>query len=158
MINYLERNGARPCDADENSVEWMLDVTSSTENNSDTQDWSEIWEKSPECKATKSKLAQLRRKFSERADLLDGSVTVQHSTPGFDAMALQRKSTISATRLSSLTYSNPGAFYKYYWVENMQLPAASPTDPFASWLTNGAALQLHTPPAVQLHTPPVYFS
>ncbi|KAF2648716.1 hypothetical protein K491DRAFT_783877 [Lophiostoma macrostomum CBS 122681] len=140
VINYLERNGARPCDAGENSAEWMLDVTSSTENNSDSQHWSEIWEKSPECKATKSKLAQLRRKFSERADLLEGSVTVQQSTPGFDAMALQR------------------AFYKYYWLENMQLPAASPTDPFASWLSNGAALQLHTPPAVHLHTPPAYLS
>jgi hypothetical protein len=91
VINYLERNGARPCNADENSAEWMLDITSSTENNSDSQDWSEIWKKSPECKATKAKLAQLRSKFSKGADLLDGSATVQQSTPGFDAMALQRK-------------------------------------------------------------------
>ncbi|KAF2464540.1 uncharacterized protein BDR25DRAFT_271517 [Lindgomyces ingoldianus] len=129
MISYFERNGARPCNADENPAEWMLDVTSSTENSNESQDSSEIWKNSPECKAMKSKLAQLRKKFSAGTDLLDGSDTsdaVQQSTPGFDAMALQR------------------AFYKYHCLENMQLRAASPTDPVVSWLTNGAVLH---PPA-----------
>ena len=100
MANYLERNGARPCDADENSVEWLLDVTSSTDN-SDSQNWAEIWDKSPECKATKSKLAQLKKKFSKSADVLDSSVTVQPSTPRFDATALQRKSILSVSDLHS---------------------------------------------------------
>ena len=94
VVNYLEKNGARPRDADENSAEWMLHATSSTESNSDSQDWAEIWKKSPECKTTKAKLAQLKKKFSERADLLDASATANQSTPAFDAAALQRKSAI----------------------------------------------------------------
>lgn len=146
VINYFERNGARPCNADENPAEWMLDVTSSAENADESQDASEIWKKSPECKATKSKLAQLKKKFSATAELLADSeiaVATQESTPGFDAVALQRKSTISATKLSSLAHNYLGAFYKYHLLENMKLPAAPSADPFASWLTNGPGL--HTP-------------
>lgn len=142
MIGYFEKNGARPCRADENPAEWTLDVTSSKE----TRDWSEIWNKSPESKATKSKLSQLRKKFSATADLADGldsSNAVRQSAPGFDAMALQRKF-ILATRFGPLTHSIIGAFYKYLHLEKMQLPAAYPTDVSASWLTNGAAV---LPPA-----------
>ena len=143
MISYFERNGARACNADENPAEWMLDITSSTENSNVSQDSSEIWKKSAECKAVKSKLAHLREKFSAGTDLLNGSDTsdaIERSTLGFDAMALQRKSRLSALRLSSLAYGDLGAFYKYRCLENMQLPSASLTDPFGSWLTNGTIL------------------
>jgi hypothetical protein len=122
----------------------MLDVTSSTESSDEPQDSADIWNKSPEFKAVKSKLAQLRNKFSAEADLLNVSETsgaVQQSAPGFDAMALQRESIFHATRLPSLTSSELGAFYKYLCLENMQLPAASTTVPLASWLTNRAAVQ-----------------
>lgn len=144
MINYFERNGSRPCNADENPAEWMLDISSSTENSTDSRDLSEIWKKSTECKAVKSKLAHLREKFVVGADPLDGfdtSDAVQKASLEFDAMALQRKSTISALKPSSLAYSDLGAFYKYRCLENMQLPAASPTNPFGSWITNGATFQ-----------------
>ncbi|KAL6149993.1 hypothetical protein ACJQWK_02455 [Exserohilum turcicum] len=89
MVSYFERNGARHCAADENPAEWMLDVTSSSE------DYSEIWKTSPERKAIKSKLAQLKKKFSVRADLLDGSDrsnAVPQTTTVSDALALQRTS------------------------------------------------------------------
>jgi ABC-type multidrug transport system ATPase subunit len=147
MVSYFEKNGARPCKADENPAEWTLDVTSSTENSEEAQDWSEIWSKSPECKTMKSKLVQLKKKFSATTDLVDGPDTsdaVHQSAPGFDAKALQRKSTVSATGFLSLTHDLIGAFYKYLQLENMQLPAAYPTDMSASWLTNGAAV---LPPA-----------
>jgi hypothetical protein len=135
MISYFERNGARPCNQDENPAEWVLDVTSSTEKSNDSQDLSESWEKSPECKTIKKKLAHLREKFPGSADLLDGSNApdaVQQSTPGFDAMALQRKSKCLVTRQLSYAYGDLGAFYKYRCLENMKLPAASPIDHFAS--------------------------
>jgi energy-coupling factor transporter ATP-binding protein EcfA2 len=143
MISYFESNGARPCKADESPAEWTLDVTSSTEGSKEIQDWSEIWNKSPECKAMKKKLAQLRNKFSATADLVNGPDTsdaVHPSAPGFDAVALQRKSTMSAMQVLSLTHSAIGAFYKYLHLERMQVPAAYPMDVSASWLTNGATV------------------
>ncbi|OAG03327.1 uncharacterized protein CC84DRAFT_1220197 [Paraphaeosphaeria sporulosa] len=129
MISYFEKNGARPCKANENPAEWTLDVTSSTEHSDETQDWSEVWNKSQECKATKSKLAQLKKKFSATAEQVDGPVTsdaADPSAPGFDALALQR------------------AFYKYIQLEKMQLPSVYPTDASASSFTNGATVP---PPA-----------
>ncbi|KAL5443710.1 hypothetical protein PMIN06_008623 [Paraphaeosphaeria minitans] len=125
MISYFEKNGARPCKPDENPAEWTLDVTSSTENFEESQDWPEIWNKSQECKATKSKLAQLKKKFSAAAEQVDSPGTLDAtdpSAPGFDSLDLQR------------------TFYKYLQLEKMQLPAANPTDASAPWLTNGPAV------------------
>lgn len=87
MVKYFEQNGARKCEADESPAEWMLDVTSSSD------DYSEIWKASPERKAIKSKLAQLKKKFSASAELEEGSDTstaAQQPTAKFDALALQR--------------------------------------------------------------------
>lgn len=89
MVKYFEQNGARKCDADESPAEWMLDVTSSGE------DFNEIWKASPERKAIKSKLAQLKKKFSAGQDLevaSDVSKPVEQTTTKFDALTLQRKS------------------------------------------------------------------
>lgn len=97
MINYFERNGARPCNTDENPAEWMLEITSPIENSDGSRDWSKVWKDSSECKAVKAKLSQLRGKFSANSGLISGPETpeaAQHSAPWFDAMALQRKSAI----------------------------------------------------------------
>jgi ABC-type multidrug transport system ATPase subunit len=95
MTSYFERHGARPCNADENPAEWMLEITGSIADSDGPQDWSEIWNNSPERKAMKSKLVHLKEKFSERLELVNGLSTsdaLQQSAAGFDAMALQRES------------------------------------------------------------------
>lgn len=89
--NYFERHGARSCNSDENPAEWMLEIT----NSKDPQDWSEVWNNSPERKAMKAKLLHLKEKFSEPLELADSlstSDTVQLSVAGFDALALERES------------------------------------------------------------------
>ncbi|KAL8846348.1 MAG: hypothetical protein Q9221_008555 [Calogaya cf. arnoldii] len=68
IINYFERNGARPCGRNENPAEWMLQVT----NAASTQDWSAIWNNSKEREGVKAELARLKEHFSLRPALFIG--------------------------------------------------------------------------------------
>lgn len=73
----------------------MLEITGSIADSDGPQDWSEVWNNSPERKAMKSKLAHLKEKYPERLEVVNGLSTsdaVQQSAAGFDAMALQRES------------------------------------------------------------------
>lgn len=66
FINYFEQNGARPCEADENPAEWVLDVTGAAPGSHCTQDWASIWKESAERKAIKAEFARLRETLSEQ--------------------------------------------------------------------------------------------
>ncbi|EFQ32643.1 ABC-2 type transporter [Colletotrichum graminicola] len=58
MIDYLERNGAPPCPADANPAEWMLKVTTMSE---DGPRWDDIWRSSKEYREVKEELKILRQ-------------------------------------------------------------------------------------------------
>ncbi|TDZ74967.1 ZEB2-regulated ABC transporter 1 [Colletotrichum trifolii] len=58
MIDYLESNGAPPCPADANPAEWMLKVTTLSE---DGPNWFDIWRSSPEYRSVKDELGLLRQ-------------------------------------------------------------------------------------------------
>lgn len=91
VTSYFERNGAPSCNAYESPAEWILELTDSKVQ----QDWSEIWNNSPERKAMKMKLLHLKEMPWEPLESIDDvstSDTVQRSVAGFDAMALERES------------------------------------------------------------------
>ncbi|KAF9875065.1 ABC transporter [Colletotrichum karsti] len=58
MIDYLERNGAPPCPVDGNPAEWMLKVTTLSD---DGPNWFDIWRSSPEYHDVKDELGLLRQ-------------------------------------------------------------------------------------------------
>ncbi|KAF4821902.1 ZEB2-regulated ABC transporter 1 [Colletotrichum siamense] len=58
MIDYLERNGAPPCPPDANPAEWMLKVTTLSE---DGPNWFEVWRSSAEYQDVKEELSVLRQ-------------------------------------------------------------------------------------------------
>lgn len=58
MIEYLERNGAPPCPPDANPAEWMLKVTTLSE---DGPNWFEVWRSSAEYQDVKDELRLLRQ-------------------------------------------------------------------------------------------------
>ncbi|TEA17577.1 ZEB2-regulated ABC transporter 1 [Colletotrichum sidae] len=64
MIDYLESNGAPPCPADANPAEWMLKVTTLSE---DGPNWFDIWRSSPEYGAVKDELGLLRQLAANRS-------------------------------------------------------------------------------------------
>lgn len=95
MVNYFEGNGARSCSVHENPAEWMLEVTASAADSDGPNDWQQIWNSSPECKAVKSKLLHLKDKFADSMGLGNGlslSEALQQSATGIDAIALHRES------------------------------------------------------------------
>ncbi|KAH7317461.1 hypothetical protein BKA65DRAFT_411243 [Rhexocercosporidium sp. MPI-PUGE-AT-0058] len=129
MTSYFERQGARPCNADENPAEWMLEITGSTADSEGQQDWSEIWKISPERQAMKSKLGHLKGKLSGRLDLvtsLSTSDIVQESAAALDAIELQRESELGVFHFIFSVYLTPvqalstGIFswktYKYRYI------------------------------------------
>jgi hypothetical protein len=146
MTSYFERQGARPCNADENPAEWMLEITGSTADSEGQQDWSEIWKDSPERQAMKRKLSHLKERFSGRLDLgssLSTSDTVQESATALDAIELQRELELSfVISFLGIFNTSPGTFYKYLFLENIQVPLHSPkSDACRCWLTNNASVR-----------------
>ncbi|KIW83142.1 hypothetical protein Z517_02386 [Fonsecaea pedrosoi CBS 271.37] len=95
VTRYFEQNGARPCNAEENPAEWVFEVTGSTADSDSPHDWPETWKNSPERKAVKGKLLQLKEKFAAQPESVNdpsSSDTIQQSVAEFDVMDLQRES------------------------------------------------------------------
>ena len=44
LLDYFEREGARPCGSDENPAEYMIELAGSDS----TRDWNKVWKESPE--------------------------------------------------------------------------------------------------------------
>lgn len=55
MLGYFEREGVRPCTADENPAEYILEAIRPT----GSQDWSQTWKASPENEFVQQELQQL---------------------------------------------------------------------------------------------------
>ncbi|TVY18623.1 ZEB2-regulated ABC transporter 1 [Lachnellula arida] len=48
VISYFERNGAKPCHADANPAEWIMEALGCAPGHQSTIDWPEVWRASPE--------------------------------------------------------------------------------------------------------------
>ncbi|KAL0937284.1 ABC transporter [Colletotrichum truncatum] len=73
MIDYLERNGAPPCPVDANPAEWMLKVTTLSE---DGPNWFDIWRSSSEYQEFKNELGLLRQLAGNQS--LQSAPAAQH--------------------------------------------------------------------------------
>ncbi|KAH8834333.1 ABC-2 type transporter-domain-containing protein [Flagelloscypha sp. PMI_526] len=65
MINYFEKNGAHPCPAEANPVEWMLEVIGAAPGHTSEQDWHDTWRSSAEYDQVKTELSDLKRNLSQ---------------------------------------------------------------------------------------------
>ncbi|CEI98981.1 hypothetical protein RMCBS344292_13076 [Rhizopus microsporus] len=61
MIDYFESNGGPICSPDANPAEYILEVVGAGTAGKVTQDWAEIWRKSPQAKALDEELDEIDR-------------------------------------------------------------------------------------------------
>ncbi|KAI9744799.1 MAG: hypothetical protein M1818_001724 [Claussenomyces sp. TS43310] len=65
LLNYFERNGARPCAEEENPAEYMLEAIGAAPGSVNTIDWKQVWRDSQEKSEVKRELAELKAKLSQ---------------------------------------------------------------------------------------------
>jgi ATP-binding cassette subfamily G (WHITE) protein 2 (PDR) len=65
LIEYFEKNGAKPCGADANPAEWMLEVVGAAPGSYTNTDWFQVWRSSPEYKNARTEIDGL---ISEHLD------------------------------------------------------------------------------------------
>lgn len=61
LLDYFERNGARPCGAEENPAEYMLEIT----GNASEIEWPVVWRESPEKAEVKKQLSEMKEELRE---------------------------------------------------------------------------------------------
>lgn len=66
LTSYFERNGSRPCCAEENPAEWMLDVIGAAPGSNTVIDWVSTWNKSPERQEVKRQLTAMKAELSQK--------------------------------------------------------------------------------------------
>ncbi|KAK5658003.1 hypothetical protein OQA88_2557 [Cercophora sp. LCS_1] len=59
LINYFERNGARPCLPQGNPAEWLMETIGCTPGSRSEIDWPSVWQKSPELASVRRELDAL---------------------------------------------------------------------------------------------------
>ncbi|KAA8915340.1 hypothetical protein TRICI_002524 [Trichomonascus ciferrii] len=59
VVNYFEKNGARPCMDDENPAEYMLDCIGAGATATVSQDWAHVWENSKDFIAIKDEITNI---------------------------------------------------------------------------------------------------
>ncbi|KAL2817106.1 ABC-2 type transporter-domain-containing protein [Aspergillus granulosus] len=67
LSSYFERNGAHALSPGENPAEWMLDVIGAAPGSHTDIDWPAVWRDSPEHRAVKEHLAELKEALSQKA-------------------------------------------------------------------------------------------
>lgn len=67
MVEYFEKNGARPCARGENPADWVLSVTAAADGTQKPIDWADVWHGSAEKAAVKQQLAKMKQGFGEAA-------------------------------------------------------------------------------------------
>ncbi|KAH7417874.1 AtrD, ABC-transporter [Cadophora sp. MPI-SDFR-AT-0126] len=80
LTKYFERQGARPCGADENPAEWMIEIITAKPEEG-TIDWPQAWRDSPERQAVKATLAEMRRTLSSKPADTDVTSLLQYAAP-----------------------------------------------------------------------------
>jgi ATP-binding cassette, subfamily G (WHITE), member 2, PDR len=66
LTSYFKRNGSRPCGAEENPAEWMLDVIGAAPGSETTIDWVNTWNRSPERQEVKRQLVIMKAELSQK--------------------------------------------------------------------------------------------
>jgi ABC-type multidrug transport system ATPase subunit len=69
LIDYFVRNGAHPCPPDANPAEWMLEVIGAAPGSHTDVDWHQAWRNSPEFRAVKDHLQELKYERSQMQSL-----------------------------------------------------------------------------------------
>ncbi|CAE6435980.1 unnamed protein product [Rhizoctonia solani] len=75
LISYLERNGGRKCEPDENPAEYMLDVIGAGATASSDIDWHAAWKESPEAADLEKELEHVHGEGRERHTPSDQKVS-----------------------------------------------------------------------------------
>ncbi|KAF1984195.1 ABC drug exporter AbcA [Aulographum hederae CBS 113979] len=65
LIDYFERNGGKPCPAEANPAEWMLEVIGAAPGATTDIDWHKVWRESPEIKAVHEELDTMKAERSQ---------------------------------------------------------------------------------------------
>lgn len=82
LTGYFERNGASPCPSDANPAEWMLEVIGAAPGSHSDIDWPTVWRDSPERRAVREHLAELRETLSRKpVDNSDPSAYREFAAP-----------------------------------------------------------------------------
>jgi len=75
LIDYFERNGSRHFGPDENPAEVMLEVIGAAPGSETSINWHEVWKNSPEARAVKETLAEMKATLSQKPSLADDDST-----------------------------------------------------------------------------------
>ncbi|KAF4171597.1 hypothetical protein CNMCM8694_002369 [Aspergillus lentulus] len=108
LIDYFERNGAKPCPPGANPGEWVLEAIGAAPGSYSEVDWHETWRSSPEYRNVQNALAQLRSKASAVL-FSDG----HNDSAAYDEFAtpLRRQFLIVAKRAFQHTWRTPSYIY-----------------------------------------------
>ncbi|KAJ3307835.1 hypothetical protein HDU76_004330, partial [Blyttiomyces sp. JEL0837] len=110
MISYFERHGAHKCEPTANPAEYMLDcIGAGTAKVSNTTDWFNIWNESPEAQQELSTIDDIRTRaenYSKRIKLeeLANSTEEKLSAPKTEYMSDFQKTRLVMARM-----------FQYYW-------------------------------------------
>ncbi|CCG83334.1 ABC transporter CDR4 [Taphrina deformans PYCC 5710] len=69
LTSYFERNGSQKCGREANPAEWMLEVIGAAPGTTSDIDWHAVWKGSPEFRAVKEELAQLKAERPQQSQL-----------------------------------------------------------------------------------------
>lgn len=78
MLEYFESNGARKCDDSENPAEYMLNIVNAGQN-SNGQDWFDVWKQSEESKQVQTELNRIHAEKEKEVPATDADTTLTHS-------------------------------------------------------------------------------
>lgn len=67
MTSYFERNGGKPCPAEANPAEWMLEVIGAAPGSHTDVDWFQTWRESPEYKDVQREMETIKQDKQEEA-------------------------------------------------------------------------------------------
>ncbi|KAK2624440.1 hypothetical protein QTJ16_006390 [Diplocarpon rosae] len=87
LTKYFERQGARPCGAEENPAEWMIEIITANPDEG-AIDWPQAWRDSPEKQAVKEALADMRTRLSSKPVQTDPGSLLQYAVPFKDQINL----------------------------------------------------------------------
>jgi ATP-binding cassette subfamily G (WHITE) protein 2 (PDR) len=66
LLKYFEANGAKKCGDDENPAEYMLTMVGAGASGKSTQDWHEVWKKSPEAQGVQKELDHIKQEMGHQ--------------------------------------------------------------------------------------------
>ncbi|RMJ21434.1 ABC transporter [Aspergillus sp. HF37] len=108
LLDYFERQGARPCSQDENPAEYMLEVVNAGANQAG-ENWFDLWQSSPEAGRVQD---EINRIHTSRQNSSDHEHTPEHRESEEFAMPLSKQLPIVMQRV-----------FQQYWRMPMYIAA-----------------------------------